>query len=798
MDSRPRVPSWGDQDDHSTMEFQPQQQGVRVMNRQNRFIFGMTLVFFHGMLNASTLIFAHRGASSVAPENTLASFSKAVEFGADCFELDVTTSLDDSLMIIHDETLDRTTDGSGSVGSMSYSQLRGFDAGSWFGAEFTGVKIPTLAEALKLALASPYRVGVVVEIKGNAPTIVEKVIADVKKYDMQDRVIISSFAFDHLVQSKAIDSSIPVQLFGTITQENIDQMAGIGGEWVGTDGAIDEALLRSVRAKNMKLNKWTVDSAGEMGSLARMGVDAITTNFPQTARSVMDGSPPADVVLNEPVVSSTQVKLTWAPAQDPESGVVGYVIYRDPAPDARTFLAAVHDTTAFVDETRREAKTFYYRIKAQNGAGLTSLHFSNEVSATTESDRQAPRVSSVSSFGPTTDLIVEFDEAVDPTSAENTVNYRINNQILVDHARLSLDSTSVLLTTSAMSDDTDYILSIADIADAAAVPNAIEHPIDVSFRHHPFLPQTVASWDFNEGEGDIFSDQTGNSNAGALHNGLSWSKGQTANGLFLDGIDDYAVIPASASLDINGSAVTVSLWTRLALLPGDLPGAYGPIYDSDDDNYVLYEDRSSKELRFKVTTSNGAERPGIPEIDLRPDEWLHIVGVYNGSTIKIYLNGKMKDVHLLTGTVKPGQVAKLGTSAGSYFKGSIDNIQVFNRALSQAEINFLYQDVKITTGVNPHPSLPDYYSLSQNYPNPFNPTTTLNYTVTQGGLITLSVYDVLGRKVTDLLHQRLNPGSYRVTWDGTDASGLPVASGVYFLKISSLNFTALKKMTLTR
>jgi glycerophosphoryl diester phosphodiesterase len=768
------------------------------MKQKNVLISALLLVFFLSTISASTAIIAHRGASSVAPENTLASFSKAIAFGADYFELDVWTSLDDSLMIMHDATIDRTTDGSGSVSSMNYTQLRTFDAGSWFGAEFTGEKIPTLAEALKLALASPYEVGMVIEIKGNTPTIVEKVISEVKKYNMQQRVIISSFTFDQLDQSKTIDPSIPVQLFGTISQANINQVAGIGGEWAGTGGSVTPALLDSAHAKNMQLNKWTVNSSSEMLSLMQLGVDAITTNFPQTAAVLMDSTPPADVELNEANVNITTVELAWEPAEDAESGVAGYEIYRDNTQNAATLLTSVDDATTFVDETRQEATTFYYRLKAKNGAGLTSVNYSNEVMAITDDDQQAPKVSSVSSFGPATSLVVEFNEYVDQTSAENSANYQINNEISVTQARLALDSASVILTTSELSDNTGYVISISGVADLATEPNIIEQPITISFTHKNFLPLTVAAWDFNEGEGETFTDQTGNNNTGTFYNGISWSKGQIANGLILDGIDDYAEIPASSSLDIDGEEVSVSVWARLDLLPAEMPGAYGPIYDSETDNYVIYEDRGTNELRFKVTTSGGAERPGIPAADLRVNEWLHIVGVYDGFNAMIYLNGEMKDSHELTGTVNTGQVARLGTSLGSYFKGSIDNIQIFDRALSDTDIKFLYDEIIISASSDYAPNLPEDYNLYQNYPNPFNPVTTLKYTLRHAGHINLSVFDLRGRKVTELVNQRLNAGSYQVTWDGRDQAGIPVASGVYFYQISSGTFTATKKMTLIR
>ncbi|MDP1614536.1 MAG: LamG-like jellyroll fold domain-containing protein, partial [Methylococcales bacterium] len=130
------------------------------------------------------------------------------------------------------------------------------------------------------------------------------------------------------------------------------------------------------------------------------------------------------------------------------------------------------------------------------------------------------------------------------------------------------------------------------------------------------------------------------------------------------------------------------------------------MFDSETDNYVIYEDRGNNQLRFKVTTSGGAARPGINAADLKTGEWLHVVGVYDGANAKIYLNGILKGSLPLTGTVKTGQVAMLGKSSNStptYFKGSLDNIQIFNKALTNQEAADLYAKTK-TMGVSPNPS----------------------------------------------------------------------------------------------
>lgn len=110
-------------------------------------------------------IIGHRGAPRAAPENTLSSFELAIQQGADLVELDLHLSADKQLVVIHDDTVDRTSDGTGPVGDLSFKELRALDAGSWMHPKFCGEKIPTLAEALELSAG---RAGLVVELKGGS------------------------------------------------------------------------------------------------------------------------------------------------------------------------------------------------------------------------------------------------------------------------------------------------------------------------------------------------------------------------------------------------------------------------------------------------------------------------------------------------------------------------------------------------------------------------------------------------------------------------------------------------------
>ena len=327
---------------------------------------------------------AHRGCSSLAPENTYSAWIKAIDAGADYFELDIQLSSDDSMMIIHDATLHRTTNGTGLVSSFTYEQLRLLDAGSWFSSEYTGEKIPTFAEALQLA-KNNVNIDVVAEIKTSDATIVQKVVKMIQDFGMEDRVIVSSFSFPQIAECRSLDASIDIQLFGTITNALIDQVAGINGEWVGSGGTITQELIYYAHSQNILFNAWTINTGSQMSSLITLGVDGITTNYPQVLTAITDDiTSPTDVIINSAVTTrETDITLDWQPSVDPESGIAGYKIYRDVVPEPTILYITVGNITNFVDHTLIENQTFYYRIKALNGAGLISTDYSNEVSATT-------------------------------------------------------------------------------------------------------------------------------------------------------------------------------------------------------------------------------------------------------------------------------------------------------------------------------------------------------------------------------------------------------------------------------
>jgi glycerophosphoryl diester phosphodiesterase len=158
------------------------------------------------------IIFAHRGASHSSPENTLAAFEKAIKFNADAVEFDVKLTKDQQVVIIHDNSLDRTTNGSGRVNNHTLSELKNLDAGSHFGSEYSGERIPTLDEVFS-QLGN--RIYLNVELTNYATPrdpLPQKVSEIVKNHKLQENILFSSFNFLTLYRIRRLLPEVPVAI----------------------------------------------------------------------------------------------------------------------------------------------------------------------------------------------------------------------------------------------------------------------------------------------------------------------------------------------------------------------------------------------------------------------------------------------------------------------------------------------------------------------------------------------------------------------------------------------------------
>jgi glycerophosphoryl diester phosphodiesterase len=442
----------------------------------------------------TTKVIAHRGVSSLAPQNTLPAFQLGIDLNVDYIELDVQQSSDDSLIVMHDATVDATTSYSGLVNSYSYNDLKLMDAGSWFSNDYIGTEIPTLYEVLSLAQG---KIKVCVELK--ASNIESQAMQLIEDMGMLNDVVIFSFSLSQLQIVKNINSNVKVCYLSSImTSGDISDALSINAEYLGVGLDPSIANITAAQAAGIQVWNYTVNDARSMLNKMSKGIDGIITD------------------------------------------------------------------------------------NAQDMIGLKS--------------------------------------------------YMRNGGL-------------------------------------------------------------IAHWSFDENSGSSASDLSLNGNTLNTAN-ANWTSGINQSALYFNGTSSYVNVLTSPSLDIDLDAVSISAWVKLQNLPSGMPDDYGPIYDSDEDYYVLYLDKANQELRFKVKDGLGLmARPGIPQSDLTLNQWIHIAGVYNGKEAMIYLNGELKDSHSTSGigTLGSNQNAELGRNNGNYFNGSIDELKIYERPLSRQEIVDQYE-----------------------------------------------------------------------------------------------------------
>jgi glycerophosphoryl diester phosphodiesterase len=238
------------------------------------------------------MVIAHRGFSGATPENTLASFQKAIEIGSDMIELDVQLSKDGKLVVLHDDTLDRTTNGQGRVVDYDLQELKKLDAGSWLGAQFSGEKIPTLEEVLDLAKG---RVLVNIEIKhpehGQYPIteLADQALKGVKKAGVIDQVIFSSFNPAALEWIKKNEPRVWVALLYHRAWNSLPEVTG-GKQYSVLNlrnSYLTKTKIDKIRREGLRVNVYTVNSEEELEQFVRWGVDGIITNHPDRLINIL-------------------------------------------------------------------------------------------------------------------------------------------------------------------------------------------------------------------------------------------------------------------------------------------------------------------------------------------------------------------------------------------------------------------------------------------------------------------------------------------------------------------------------
>jgi glycerophosphoryl diester phosphodiesterase len=230
-------------------------------------------------------ITAHRGASGVAPENTMAAFHKAVVQKADCIELDVQLSKDDQVVVFHDPTLKRTTNGRGRVSNKTLGELMALDAGLWFSEAFEGERIPTLDQVLAFARG---RIGLNIEIKRQEKrdSVVDKVVAFIEAFGMENDCCITSFEPMILALVKSRKASLRTGLI--VGKRHNKKLVRERWDILSVHHhAVSQNIVDACRQSRCELHAWTVNEIADMEKMITLGVDGIITNYPERLRRLL-------------------------------------------------------------------------------------------------------------------------------------------------------------------------------------------------------------------------------------------------------------------------------------------------------------------------------------------------------------------------------------------------------------------------------------------------------------------------------------------------------------------------------
>ncbi len=258
--------------------------GIATIRATIGSVHGFSTVTVRPASDTGILIAAHRGFRSVYPENTIPAITGAFEWGADAVEIDVRLTVDDVPILMHDETVDRTTNGTGAVRVMTLAQIEQLDACSKFGDGWAPCTVPTLREAL--GAGRGYRL-LILDLKGAYPNAsLAALVNMVRAEGMSQRVVLASDNYQVLLHLRELDEVIPLGFYDTelpLVEDmtRLGRTAGMPGEQalLAAPGEAS-SLLRSADSEHVSIMVWTITSEAEAEALVALGVRGLMTDIP--------------------------------------------------------------------------------------------------------------------------------------------------------------------------------------------------------------------------------------------------------------------------------------------------------------------------------------------------------------------------------------------------------------------------------------------------------------------------------------------------------------------------------------
>lgn len=231
------------------------------------------------MTKSALIVIAHRGASSYAPENTFAAFDLAVKIGVSHIELDVHLSSDGHVVVIHDDTVDRTSNAQGAVTSYSWSELKALDVGSWFEPQFSGEQIPSLDDVL---VRYKGQVHFHIEIKGESAELSKRTVDVIRAHHMESQVTITSFQKERLEEVRSYAPELSTAWLVTMVRKSVIKQAKDLGvnQLCPLANLVTTKLVQRIYDEELMVRVWGVKTEKLMKKVVYAGADGMTVNFP--------------------------------------------------------------------------------------------------------------------------------------------------------------------------------------------------------------------------------------------------------------------------------------------------------------------------------------------------------------------------------------------------------------------------------------------------------------------------------------------------------------------------------------
>lgn len=235
------------------------------------------------------LVVAHRGYSSKAPENTMAAFELALEAGSDGLELDVHLTKDGKVIVIHDHTLERTSNGTGIVEQYTLAELQQLDAGSWFSPDYKGERLPSLREVCELVKDKDILFNVELKAALGFEQLNYKVAELLDEYELNEKTVISSFNHYALVHFKQIRPHVRTGILYSAALVNPWEYAkSIGATALHPNHkTIIPEIVSGAQQNGMMVNPWTVDAPEDIERMKLAKIDSIITNVPGRVQELL-------------------------------------------------------------------------------------------------------------------------------------------------------------------------------------------------------------------------------------------------------------------------------------------------------------------------------------------------------------------------------------------------------------------------------------------------------------------------------------------------------------------------------